>query len=224
MTNDLQYFVFLVRGLPGMGRCLFPVKTKSVNIMSSGDTCQPSGVFLTTSCVIQRWHITVCKVDRHLRECLLSPTAVTPVIGQHRDGEMEEWSQTEEKGGESRCRWKKRQWQIQERGGEGGVERWKQGEKQRQGTQQVFPARPPPPLQVLRLSQGNDDTAAATRAGWLKDPVTNLLLWGRRLAWATSNFTFSSFCKINTIREIEKKNLLGNRKQSVICIHECIHV
>ena len=25
-------------------------------------------------------------------------------------------------------------------GGEGGVERWKQGEKQRQGTQQVLPA------------------------------------------------------------------------------------
>lgn len=48
-----------------------------------------------------------------------------------------------------------------------GVERWKQGEKQRQGTQQVLSARlPPAPLwQVLSLSQGNDDPAAATQAG-----------------------------------------------------------
>lgn len=58
--------------------------------MSSGDTCQPSSVILTTSCVVQRRHITVCKVDQHLRECLLSSTAVMPVIGQSRDARKQE--------------------------------------------------------------------------------------------------------------------------------------
>lgn len=78
------------------------------------------------------------------------------------------------------AKWEEREWRYEGRGkvdtderkgsdrfrregDEGGVERWKQGEKQRQGTQQVFPARLPPRLQVL--SQGKDDTAAAMQAG-----------------------------------------------------------
>lgn len=68
-------------GFQAWWRCLFPLKTKSVNIMSSGDTRQPSSVILTTSCVIQGWHVTVCKVDQNLRERLLSSAAVRPVIG-----------------------------------------------------------------------------------------------------------------------------------------------
>lgn len=35
---------------------------------------------------------------------------------------------------------KEREWQIQERGSEGGAEGWKRGEERRQGTQQVFPS------------------------------------------------------------------------------------
>lgn len=147
----------------------FPVKTKSASIMSSGDTRQPRGVTPTTSCAIQRWHITVYKVVEHLGECLPSSAAVTPAIGQSGDARWYGWRDGGAepnggrtgggvRGGESRCRWKKRQWQIQERGGKGGAEGWKQGEEQRQGTQRVFRAR----LRVL--SEGKDDTVAATQA------------------------------------------------------------
>lgn len=43
----------------------------------------------------------------------------------------------------------------------GGVGDGSRGERQRQATQQVLPARLPPLLQDLILSQRNDDTATA---------------------------------------------------------------
>lgn len=60
------------------------METQRVNTMSFGDTCQASSDIPSTSCVIQRWHFAVCKVDQHLRERLASCAAVTPVIGPER--------------------------------------------------------------------------------------------------------------------------------------------
>ncbi|TNN80198.1 hypothetical protein EYF80_009523 [Liparis tanakae] len=122
----------------------------------------------------RRRHITAAKVDQHLGECLQSAAAVTPVIGPSRDARKQGWrdGRVKPKARDGREEGEgRREGNIDadERKGSDRFRRevardaWgdgKHGEKQRQGTQQVFPARLPPLLQVLSLSQGDDDSDA----------------------------------------------------------------
>lgn len=100
--------------------------------MSSDNTWQPRSILLPSSCVLQRRYITVCKVDQHQRECLLSFTPVAPVSGQIGDAGTQGWRD----GGEG---WKGGEIDTDERNGsdrfrrEAARERWRDGSKERSG-------------------------------------------------------------------------------------------
>lgn len=172
-----------------------------------GDTCQPSSVILTTSCAIQRRHITAAKVDQHLGECLQSAAAVTPVIGQSRDARKQGWSdgRVYPKAGDGVEGAGRREGNIDadERKGSERFRRevardaWGDGSKERnrQGTQQVFPARLPPLLQVLSLSQVDDDSDVATQT-----PICDCGA-EQDLPEPHPTLHSSSFCKIERCNE-----------------------
>lgn len=107
-------------------------KIKTVNSVSSDNTWQPRSILLPSSCVLQRRYITVCKVDQHQRECLLSFTPVAPVSGQIGDAGKHGWRD----GGEG---WKGGEIDTDERNGsdrfrrEAARERWRDGSKERSG-------------------------------------------------------------------------------------------
>lgn len=223
VTNHLQYFCLQVQGIVGnWGMVEMSVSSKNKEYKNDvfWQYMQRSSVILTTYCAIQRWHITVCEVNQHLREFWHSSTVVTQVIGQSGDARKQGWRYgVKPNGGEGVEAWGEGKVDVDERKGsdrfrrEVAGEEWRYGSKK--GNEGREPSRCSQHVCLLGWARGpqGGGTAAVILATKREEPVTNMLLRGTIwLAWAMSNFACSSSCEINSVRE-RKEN---DRKQGTV--------
>lgn len=198
MTNHLQYFVVQVWGIVGMSGTV----EMSISSKNKGDKndvfwryMQPSSVILTAHCAIQRWHITVCKVNQHLREFWQSSTVVPPVIGQSRDARKQGWRYggVEPNGGEGVEVWGEGKVDVDERKGsdrfrrEVAREEWRDGSKK--GNRGRETSRCSQHVCLLGCgfsARGKDDTAASSAGRITERPSNQYVTAGHNMTSLSS--------------------------------------